>query len=214
MGEAMGRGAVVVEGGFADHIMAAASSHFASAEKQFRFPLEYGNQRPYSATWTVTGCGTVVISKGRENGAQENAGQENRAMAKITGVTTGKIVDMDQKDSMNMGAAMAMAALDTILANFRDLGVDETWYDRIITGDLGQIGRRLLVDYLLQAGHDIRKRHLDCGIEIYDSEAQDTHAGGSGCGCSASVLCGSILPKIKSGAVPSHRGPPFYCKLQ
>ena len=199
MGEAMGLGAMVVEGGFADHIMAAASSHFASAEKQFRFPLEYGNQRPYSATWTVTGCGTVVISKGRENGAQENAGQENRAMAKITGGTTGKIVDMDQKDSMNMGAAMAMAALDTILANFRDLGVDETWYDRIITGDLGQIGRRLLVDYLLQAGHDIRKRHLDCGIEIYDSEAQDTHAGGSGCGCSASVLCGSILPKLKSG---------------
>ena len=95
MGEAMGLGAMVVEGGFADHIMAAASSHFASAEKQFRFPLEYGNQRPYSATWTVTGSGTVVISKGRENGAQENAGQENRAMAKITGVTTGKIVDMD-----------------------------------------------------------------------------------------------------------------------
>ncbi|MCI8453286.1 MAG: stage V sporulation protein AD [Lachnospiraceae bacterium] len=190
MGEAMGLGAMAVDGGFADNIIACASSHFASAEKQFRFPLEYGNQRPYSATWTVTGCGAVVIG----------AKPSEKTLARITGITTGKIVDMDFKDSMNMGAAMAMAALDTILQNFRDLGVDETYYDRIITGDLGQVGKRLLVDYLSKAGHDIESRYLDCGILIFDEEAQDTHAGGSGCGCSASVVCGYILPKLQEGA--------------
>ena len=108
-------------------------------------------------------------------------------------------VDMQFKDSMNMGAAMAMAAMDTILTNFRDLGVDENYYDRIITGDLGQVGKRLLLDYLVQAGHDIESRYMDCGIEIFSDETQDTHAGGSGCGCSASVLCAAILPKIRDG---------------
>lgn len=200
MGEAMGLGAMTVEGGFADHVMVAASSHFASAEKQFRFPLEYGNQRPYSATWTVTGCGNVILSKGSAAGKEAGAWKKDGGpLAKIAGITTGKIVDMNQKDSMNMGAAMAMAALDTILANFRDLGVDGTWYDKIITGDLGQVGKRLLLDYLLAAGHDIRERYMDCGIEIFDEETQDTHAGGSGCGCSASVLCGYVLPNIKAG---------------
>ena len=120
-------------------------------------------------------------------------------LAKITAVTTGKIVDMDFHDSMNMGAAMAMAALDTILQNFRDLGVDETHYDKIITGDLGTVGRRLLLDYLLKAGHDIESRYMDCGIEIFDADAQDTHAGGSGCGCSAVTLAAYILPKLESG---------------
>lgn len=192
MGEGLGLGSMAVSGGFADHVLVTASSHFASAEKQFRFPLEYGNQRPYSATWTVTGCGAVILS---DKTKKANV----RPMAQITGITTGKIVDMDVKDSMNMGAAMAMAALDTILRNFGDFGVDETYYDRIITGDLGQVGRRLLLDYMMQAGYDIESRYLDCGIEIFNEEAQDTHAGGSGCGCSASVLCGFILPKIKSG---------------
>ena len=120
-------------------------------------------------------------------------------MARVAGITTGKIVDMDFKDSMNMGAAMAMAALDTIVTNFRDLGVDEAYYDRIITGDLGAVGRRLLLDYLLKAGHDIESRYMDCGIEIFDENTQDTHAGGSGCGCSAAVLCGYILPKLQRG---------------
>ncbi|MBR5268322.1 MAG: stage V sporulation protein AD [Lachnospiraceae bacterium] len=189
MGEAMGLGSMVVEGGFADHVIVTASSHFASAEKQFRFPLEYGNQRPYSATWTVTGCGSVILS----------AGHGKNPLAKIAGVTTGKIVDMAFKDSMNMGAAMAMAALDTILTNFRDLAVDETYYDKIVTGDLGQIGRRLLLDYLVKAGYDIESRYMDCGIEIFRDETQDTHAGGSGCGCSASVLCAYLLPKIREG---------------
>lgn len=229
MGEAMGLGAMTVEGGFADHVIVTASSHFASAEKQFRFPLEYGNQRPYSATWTVTGCGSVVLGTsepagGGQGGAQGagagagqgipqdvgagagqgipqagGAGAGQKPLARIAGMTTGKIIDMDFKDSMNMGAAMAMAALDTIVQNFKDLGVNETYYDRIITGDLGQVGRRLLLDYLSRAGYEIASRHLDCGILIFDEETQDTHAGGSGCGCSASVLCSYILPKIRDG---------------
>ena len=192
MGEAMGLGSMVVEGGFAEHVIVTASSHFASAEKQFRFPLEYGNQRPYSATWTVTGCGSVIISDGKKM-------KGKMPLAKVAGVTTGKIVDMAFRDSMNMGAAMAMAAMDTILTNFRDLNVDETYYDKIITGDLGKIGRRLLLDYLIKAGYDIESRYMDCGIEIFLDETQDTHAGGSGCGCSASVLCAYILPKIREG---------------
>ena len=195
MGEAIGLGSMVVEGGFAEHVIVTASSHFASAEKQFRFPLEYGNQRPYSATWTVTGCGSVILSS-----AQYNEGiKGKKPLAKVTGMTTGKIIDMAFKDSMNMGAAMAMAALDTILANFRDLGVDETYYDKIITGDLGKVGRRLILDYLIKAGYDISDCYMDCGIEIFKDETQDTHAGGSGCGCSASVLCAYILPKICDG---------------
>lgn len=193
MGEAMQLGSMTVEGGFADHVLVTASSHFASAEKQFRFPLEYGNQRPYSATWTVTGCGAVILS--RNDGRTRIGGK--KPLAKAAGITTGKIVDMQFKDSMNMGAAMAMAALDTIITNFRDLEVNETYYDKIITGDLGQVGKRLLLDYLNKAGYDIESRYMDCGIEIFDENSQDTHAGGSGCGCSASVLCGYILPKIR-----------------
>lgn len=192
MGAALQLGAMAVEGGFAGHVLAAASSHFASAEKQFRFPLEYGNQRPYSATWTVTGCGAVILAAAGE-------GEKEQALAKVSAVTTGKIVDMQIKDSMNMGAAMAMAALDTIVTNFQDLEVDETYYDRIITGDLGQVGRRLLLDYMFRAGYDLESRYMDCGIEIYDEASQDTHAGGSGCGCSAAVLGGMILPRIQKG---------------
>ena len=192
MGEGLQLGSMTVAGDFADRVLVTASSHFASAEKQFRFPLEYGNQRPLSATWTVTGCGAVVLGK-------EGKGGGGSPLARVAGITTGKIVDMDFKDSMNMGAAMAMAALDTIVTNFKDLGVDERYYDRIITGDLGTVGRRLLLDYLLKAGHDIESRYMDCGIEIFDGSTQDTHAGGSGCGCSAAVLCGYILPRIQQG---------------
>lgn len=195
MGEAIQLGSMAVAGGFADHVLATASSHFASAEKQFRFPLEYGNQRPYSATWTVTGCGAVILSAGGEG--SQIVGR--KPLAQVAGITTGKIVDMQFKDSMNMGAAMAMAALDTIVTNLRDLEVDATYYDKIITGDLGQVGRRLLLDYLYKAGYDIESRYMDCGIEIFDEKSQDTHAGGSGCGCSASVLCGYILPRVQTG---------------
>ena len=165
-----------------------ASSHFATAAKQFRFPLGYGNQRPFSATWTVTGCGAVVLSKNK-----------NEGIAAVTGITTGRMVDMGSKDSMNMGAAMTPAAFHTIQQNFEDFGVDETYYDKIITGDLGEIGRTILLDFMKNKGHNLEEIHTDCGIEIFDKETQDTHAGGSGFGCSASVRGSYILPKSKEG---------------
>lgn len=192
MGEALCLGAMTVHAGYADHVLSMASSHFATAEKQFRFPLGYGNQRPFSATWTVTGCGAVVIG----NGACKKDG---KVLARIAGITPGRIVDLGIKDSMNMGAAMAPAAVHTIRQNFEDFGVDETYYDKIITGDLGEVGRQILLDMMRKEGHDLRRVHMDCGMEIYDGATQDTHAGGSGCGCSAVTLCARILPKLQSG---------------
>ena len=195
MGEAMSLAAMAAAAGYGDRNLALASSHFATAEKQFRFPLAYGNQRPYSATWTATGCGAVVI----ENKAAFLRSGERKPMAKITGITTGKIVDFGLKDSMNMGAAMAPAAFHTIWQNFQDFGWDERQFDRIITGDLGTVGQTILLDLLGKEGYDLTGIHMDCGIELYDGEKQDTHAGGSGCGCSAITLCDMILPKIQEG---------------
>lgn len=183
MGESIALGAMTVNAGYADNVIALASSHFASAEKQFRFPLEYGNQRPLSTTWTVTGCGAVIVSN-------------QPSSVRIAGITTGKIIDYGIKDSMNMGAAMAPAAADLIYQNFCDFQVDETYYDMIITGDLGTIGKRILIDLLNDKGYDISSRHTDCGIEIFNQEEQDTHAGGSGCGCSAVTLCSYIIDNI------------------
>ena len=120
-------------------------------------------------------------------------------MAKITGITTGKIVDFGLKDSMNMGAAMAPAAFHTIWQNFQDFGWDQDHFDRIITGDLGTVGQKILLDLLRKEGYDLRQQHMDCAIELYDAMKQDTHAGGSGCGCSAITLCAMILPKLKTG---------------
>lgn len=187
MGEAMALGAMTVHAGYGDQVLSMASSHFATAEKQFRFPLAYGNQRPFSATWTVTGCGAVVIRKG------------GSGAARITGVTTGRIVDFGARDSMNMGAAMAPAAVHTIRQNFEDFDVDETYYDRIITGDLGEVGKKILLDIMKEEGHNLESVYMDCGIEIFDKEKQDTHAGGSGCGCSAVTLCSMLLPRLQSG---------------
>ena len=195
MGEAMSLAAMAAAAGYGDRNLALASSHFATAEKQFRFPLAYGNQRPYSATWTATGCGAVVI----ENKAAFLRSGERKPMAKITGITTGKIVDFGLKDSMNMGAAMAPAAFHTIWQNFQDFGWDERQFDRIITGDLGTVGQTILLDLLRKEGYDLTGIHMDCGIELYDGEKQDTHAVGSGCGCSAITLCAMILPKIQEG---------------
>lgn len=186
MGEALGLGALMVSSGNAENVIALASSHFASAEKQFRFPLEYGNQRPPASTWTVTGCGAVLLS-------------DKQSKVRIKGITTGKIVDYGVKDSMNMGASMAPAAADLIEANFKDFEVDETYYDKIITGDLGEVGRLIILDLLKERGIDICNRYTDCGLEIFDSESQDTKAGGSGCGCSAVTLCAYIINKIEEG---------------
>lgn len=204
MGEALSLGAMCVDGGHGDQVLALASSHYATAEKQFRFPLSYGNQRPQSAAWTVTGCGAVVLSK-HPGQAPEWETEENgkktagRRQVRIAGITTGKPVDLGIRDSMNMGAAMAPAAWDTIMQNFRDLEVGEGWYDRIITGDLGKIGQKVLLDLMKQEGHDLSGISMDCGLEIYDCQSQDTHSGGSGCGCSAVTLCAHILPMLFSG---------------
>lgn len=186
MGEALSLGAMTIAGEYAEYVIAMASSHFAGAEKTFRFPLEYGNQRPLSASWTVTGCGSVILGK-------------KGGFSRIIGLTTGKIVDYGLKDPMNMGACMAPAAADTIYQNFMDFNIDGEYYDKIITGDLGIIGQKILLDLMKDKGYDITKQHMDCGIEIYDSKKQDTHAGGSGCGCSASTLCSYIFKKLKKG---------------
>ena len=186
MGEALSLASMAVAAGYGDYVGAVTSSHFGSSEKEFRFPLGYGNQRPLSATWTVTGSGACIL--GTQGGK-----------ARITGITTGKIVDYGLKDSLNMGACMAPAACDTITANLRDFDRSPQDYDRIVTGDLGEVGQRILFDLLKENGFDIEKQHMDCGIEIYDKESQDTHAGGSGCGCSAVTFASYILPKLEKG---------------
>lgn len=184
-GEALSLASMCVSAGYADHVLAVTSSHFASAEKQFRFPLEYASQRPLSTTWTVTGSGAFVVG--------------TRGQVKITGITTGKIVDYGIKDSMNMGAAMAPAAADTIYRHLIDFERGPEDYDLIVTGDLGTVGRDLLLELLMAKGFDLQKKHFDCGIAIFDDRTQDTHAGGSGCGCSAVTLAGYLLPKLERG---------------
>lgn len=188
MGEALSLGAMTVHAGYADTVLASASSHFGGAEKQFRFPLEYGNQRPMSSTWTVTGCGAFVLSK--EYGD-----------TMITGITTGKVVDYGVKDSLNMGACMAPAAADVIFQHLKDYGRRPEDYDRIVTGDLGSVGKEILCKLLLDQGYDIYNVHMDCGMEIYDDPEQDTHAGGSGCGCSAVTLAGKLLQEMRDGLI-------------
>lgn len=188
-GLTLSMGAMTIAGGFADHVVCVTSSHFASAEKEFRFPLGYGNQRPLSASWTVTGSGAFVLS----------SDMGEKARARITGITTGRIIDYGLKDSMNMGACMAPAACDTICRNLKDFGRKPGDYDKIITGDLGTVGQHALIDLLNEKGIDISGQHMDCGIEIYDAREQDTHAGGSGCGCSAVTLSAYILKKIEEG---------------
>lgn len=188
MGEALSLGAMTVHGGYADTVLATASSHFGGAEKQFRFPLEYGNQRPMSSTWTVTGCGAFVLSK--EYGD-----------VMISGITTGKVVDYGVKDSLNMGACMAPAAADVIYQHLKDFGCKPEDYDRIVTGDLGSVGKEILCKLLKDQGYDISKVHMDCGMEIYDDPEQDTHAGGSGCGCSAVTLAGKLMQEIRESVI-------------
>lgn len=188
-GESISLATMAVCGGFAEHVVCVTSSHFASAEKEFRFPLEYGNQRPLSSSWTVTGSGAFVISS--------NPGNQPRAL--VTGITTGKIVDYGIKDCMNMGACMAPAAADTIYYNLVDFNRKPEDYDKIITGDLGTIGQKAVIDLLREKGFDISKQHMDCGIEIFDQETQDINAGGSGCGCAATTLSAFILKNIEEG---------------
>lgn len=195
-GESLALGTMCIAGGFAGRVACVTSSHFASAEKEFRFPLEYGNQRPLSATWTVTGSGAFVLG-GQEAADRLKADKKEHPRGKITGVTFGKIVDYGLKDSMNMGACMAPAAASTLEQHFIDFSSQPEDYDKIITGDLGKVGQRALIDLLRERGYDISVQHMDCGIEIYDGDSQDTHAGGSGCGCSAVTLSAYILKQIQ-----------------
>ena len=185
-GEALALAAMSVAAGYGDYMLAVTSSHFGSAEKEFRFPLSYASQRPLSAQWTVTAGGAFLVGK-------------RKSHVRIAGITVGKIVDYGLKDSQNMGACMAPAACDTIICNLKDFRREPEDYTRIVTGDLGYVGQSILFDLMRGKGVDIKEQHMDCGITIFDQNTQDTHAGGSGCGCAASTLSAYILPKIESG---------------
>lgn len=219
-GEALALAAMSAAAGYGKYMLAVTSSHFGSAEKEFRFPLGYANQRPLSAHWTVTGSGAFLVAAadtelprraagdtvkeetaphGAEGCTEKEKPAPRMSHVRIAGVTVGKIVDYGLKDSQNMGACMAPAAMDTIVQNFEDTGYTEADYDRIITGDLGCIGQSILFDLVRGKGYDIRRKHLDCGMTVFDRERQDTHAGGSGCGCAAVTLASFILPRIESG---------------
>lgn len=196
-GEALALAAMTVAAGYADYVATVTSSHFASAEKQFRFPLGYANQRPVAATWTVTGGGAYIVA-GESILAKSSGG--DAPLAKITGITTGKIVDFGVKDSMNMGAAMAPAACELIAQHMEDFGRQPGDYDAIVTGDLGLVGQEILIKLLKDKNIDISQVHEDCGIKIFDNEAQGTGSGGSGCGCAAATLSAHYLPKLADGS--------------
>ena len=184
MAESLSLAAMTIDGGYADTVCAMTSSHFCSAERQFRLPLEYGGQRTPTSQWTVTGAGAVLLGGGERG-------------IRITAATIGSIVDRGICDANNMGAAMAPAAFATLRAHFDDLHCTPEDYDRIVTGDLGKLGSELLHGLLEKDG--IRADVQDCGVMIFDAQRQDVHCGGSGCGCSASVLCGPLLSRMERG---------------
>lgn len=184
MAEGLLTATMAVSGGFFPGAVAMTSSHFASSERQYRFPLGYGGQRAPSAQWTVTGSGAVYLSP-------------ERKAVNVTGATVGSVADLGVKDAANMGAAMAPAAFQTIKAHFEDFGTSPADYDRIVTGDLGFVGKELLLNLAQREGLSLGGKLEDCGCLIFDRETQDVHAGGSGCGCSAVVLCGHYLEQLK-----------------
>jgi len=178
-------GSIIIDGGFAKNLVAAVSSHFCTAERQFRFPLELGNQRKPTSQWTVTGAGAMVLSSKVQN-------------PRITLATIGKIIDMGESDPNDMGTAMAPAAVDTIMRHFQDTGKTPEDYDLILTGDLGSIGKEITEDLLRQKGYDISNKYSDCGVLIFYPE-QDVHAGASGCACAAVVTCGYVFKEMLKG---------------
>lgn len=187
MSESLLIASLMTDSDIGGNVVAVTSSHFCSAERQFRFPLSYGGVRTPTAQWTCTASGAAVVSPHGENGPYVKA------------ATIGKIVDMGVTDANNMGAAMAPAAAYVIKTHLEDRGLAPDDFDLIITGDLGRVGGTLLIELLAKEGINISSRYKDCGTMIFDYETQDVHAGGSGCGCSASVLCGYFLDKVKSG---------------
>ena len=185
MAEGLSLGAMLVEGGAASHVCALTGSHFCTAERQYRFPLEYGGQRTPSSQWTVTGAGAVVLGKS--------------GRIRLTHVTHGRIIDAGIKDPNSMGSAMAPAAFDTLRAHFRDTGRSPEDYGAIFTGDLGALGHDILQALFKADGVELGPRYMDCGVLIYDLATQEVNAGGSGCGCCASVLAGHILQAMEDG---------------
>ena len=181
--ESLMLGSICVEG-FANKVLCATSSHFCSAEKQFRFPLELGNQRPPSSQWTVTGSGAAILSKSGTG-------------PYITNITPGKIVDMGIKDANNMGAAMAPAFADTLISHLVDTGRNPSYYDAIFSGDLGYIGKEIVIDILKSKGYNIKSNYNDCGVLIFDKTSQDTHSGGSGCACCGTVFSGYLFKQLR-----------------
>ena len=186
MAESLLMASMAVGGGFADRVVAMTSSHFASSERQYRFPLGYGGQRTPTAQWTVTGSGAALV-------CGEGTGP------RITGCTIGTVTDLGIKDANNMGAAMAPAAYAPIKANLEDFGREPESYDLIVTGDLGQLGKELLMELARKEGMSLGGRLTDCGTMVFDNTKQDVHSGGSGCGCSAITLCGQLLGELASG---------------
>lgn len=184
MAQTIALGSIFVDSGAVSRAVAVTSSHFCSAERQFRLPIEYGGQRTPTAQWTVTGAGAALIEEGGEGPA-------------VRRITPGKMCDLKIKDANNMGAAMAPAACDTLMAYFRDTSQKPTDFDLILTGDLGFVGSELLRDLMKREGYDIGRVHNDCGMMIFDREKQDVHSGGSGCGCSASVFCSHIMQRLR-----------------
>lgn len=190
MSESLSLGSMIADGGFADRMICATCSHFCTAERQYRAPLELGNQRTPTAQWTVTGAGAVMLGAGA-------AGEQAKIV--LTHTTCGKVIDLGIVDQNNMGAAMAPAAADTIAAHFEDTGRNFADFDLIVTGDLGILGRDLLIELLTEKGVRVEEEKLfDCGANIFDAR-QDIHCGGSGCGCAASMLCAHILPQLHAG---------------
>ena len=185
MGQTLALAAMLADGGAAAPCGAVTSSHFCTAERQFRFPLEYGCQRTPTNQWTATAAGAVVVGRGRG--------------VRVRAVCVGRVCDLGVTDMNNMGAAMAPAAADTIGRFFADTGSTPNDYDLIATGDLGQVGSDLCRRLLAREGITLGDNYTDCGLMLYDRERQDVHAGGSGCGCSAAVLCAHILPRMERG---------------
>lgn len=184
--EGLALASILVESGAADYVVAGACSHNASAEKQYRYPTEYGGQKPPTAQWTVTGAGAGIIAR-------------NGVGPKVTSATIGKVVDMGLSDPFNMGSAMAPAAVDTLEAHFRDLEIQPDYYDFIATGDLGAVGHKIAWDLLEKHGVNIPPDIFnDCGLMIY-KPTQPVFSGGSGCGCSAAVTYGHIMKRIRNG---------------
>ena len=189
MAESLALAGMLLDGGHADTVVCAASSHFCTAERQYRYPLEFGAQRPPTAQWTVTGAGASLVS------TQPKA----PVLAHITHACMGRVVDLGIADANNMGAAMAPAAADTLIALFADTHTTPEEYDLIVTGDLGQVGHDLLMQLMREQRMPLNSdRYKDCGLMIFDRQTQDVHAGGSGCGCSASVLNGHLLSLLQN----------------